>query len=70
MRFWKIFAWISLAWAVVARRGAGVIVRKKGDAEPESAQSGPGWKRVSTKTYGIPQDPPSEDASEPPQTST
>ena len=56
MRFWKIFAWIALGWALVARRGAGVLIRKVSpeqggegpDPEAPEQQSGPGWRRVST----------------------
>lgn len=56
MRFWKIFAWIALAWALVMRRGAGILIRKAApkegeggpETEPPEQNSGPGWRRVST----------------------
>lgn len=60
MRFWKIFAWIALGWALVARRGAGILVRKtssnrpKDETEKPEQQSGPGWRRASPSSTGYP----------------
>lgn len=60
MWFWKAFAWIALGWTGVMRRGKGIVIRKtgspEGDAEADAPQqlSGPGWRRVSTKRYGVP----------------
>ncbi|MEM7355266.1 MAG: hypothetical protein AAF657_30930 [Acidobacteriota bacterium] len=54
MWFWKAFAWITLVWAGVARRGKGILIRKSsadsgpaGETEPLQ-QSGPTWRRVSS----------------------
>ena len=40
MCFWKIFAWIALIWSLIARRGAGVLIRKK-PAEGDEPQEQP-----------------------------
>ena len=55
MLFWKVFAWIAFGWAIIALRGAGIIIKKRSpndaaaEDEPEEI-SGPGWRRVSVKT--------------------
>ena len=53
MRFWKVFAWIALGWALVVRRGAGVLVKKRSasrraETDTPEQQSGPTWRRTST----------------------
>lgn len=54
MRPWKWFAWFAFGWTLLLRRGRGVIIRKKNAAETADsaetqAQSGPGWRRVSSQ---------------------
>lgn len=49
MRFWKAFVWITFAWVLIARRGKGLVVKKKSSKESKSTsephrleqQSGP-----------------------------
>ena len=51
MWFWKAFAWIALGWALVMRRGAGILLKKSpankraGAAEAEASErkSGSRW---------------------------
>ncbi|MEM1183313.1 MAG: hypothetical protein AAGM22_33530 [Acidobacteriota bacterium] len=57
MCFWQVFAAISFVVSLVFRGGAGIIIGKKrsdpnSPAEPPRT-SGPGWRLVSTKTYGV-----------------
>lgn len=39
MWFWKAFAWVALGWALVARRGAGILIRKTPAAETGESSS-------------------------------
>lgn len=56
MCFWQVFAWIALGWALIVRRGKGILIRKApSGSEPSEpkATSGPGWKLVSTKVLSL-----------------
>lgn len=62
MRFWKIFAWIALAWALVVKRGAGILIKKTSsekrdpavETDTPEAESGPTWRRASPTSSQYP----------------
>lgn len=58
MCFWKCFAWLAFCWALVMRRGKGVLIRKKDgnvivdvSSKPKRERS---WRRVSSRRVDIP----------------
>ncbi|MEM9598382.1 MAG: hypothetical protein AAGD06_29220 [Acidobacteriota bacterium] len=57
--FWKAFAWITFGWALTALRGKGILIRRDPKNPRPQKKSGPGWRLVSSKTYGVPDPEPS-----------